>query len=321
MIHADLLRTKSAYAAAEHRRERVALARAHTRDARARERARGHEEQFWREVARAAIAPVAPESSPQSSRASALLRVREACDLARQARCEQRATSRDLQGQISRALKASCMASAFEKMVSKERLAQARTLAERRGEEVTELAVSKLAGNATRRMGRDPWDDVRPLVEPPQRSLGSGSGAHSAEGSHIAPREPLAMPERGEGGARRGPVSSPPTLSIIQRIEVEADEGSPAEIRMSTEDGGISTSCRVNAQQNGAVGIVLESSHQPLLTSMDREKRRILQRFSELGIKVADFEVRRDLTVMGALSGFLRRSRRAREERDENVIA
>jgi hypothetical protein len=90
---------------------------------------------------------------------------------------------------------------------------------------------------------------------------------------------------------------------------------------MRTEDEGITALCRVAAKPNGAIGIMVESSHQTLVTSIDREQRRIMQRFSDLGIKVAGFEVRRDFTMAGALSGFLRRSRRSREELDENGIA
>ena len=323
MIQGELLRTKSAHAAAEQRRERIALAHAHARDARARERARGHEDRFWREVARAATTPITDGGFPQSTRASALLRVREACDVVCKARYEQRATSRELQGQISKVLKASSMASAFEKMVGKERFAQARALAERRGEEVEELAVSRRAANVLRRVDREQRDDVRPRQEPVERSVAAQCGIqshHSATGSHIAPQEPQAVPERGEEGSRRDPVSSLSALSILQRVEVEAAQGSPAAVRMSTEDEGISASCRLEAKTNGAVGIVVESSHQTLVTLMDREQRRIMQRFSELGINVTGFEVRRDFTMVGALSGFLRRSRRAREELDENVI-
>ena len=329
MIQGELLRTKSAHAAAEQRRERIVLARAHARDARVRERARVYEDRFWREVARAATTPIADGGSPHSTRASALLRVREACDVACKARNEQRATSRELQSQVSKVLKASCIASAFEKMVSKERFAQARALAERRGEEVEELGVSRSAANVLRRVGREQWDDVRPHHEPAERSVGARSvGAqwgiqshHPATGPHMAPQEPQAVPERGEGRSRRDPLSSLPALSILKRIEVEAADGSLAAVRMNTEDEGISASCRVDARPNGSVGIVVESCHQTLVKSMDREQRRIVQRFSELGIKVAGFEVRRDFTMVGALSGFLRRSRRAREERDENVIA
>lgn len=324
MIQGELLRTKSAHAAAEQRRERIALARAHARDARIRERARGHEDRFWREVARAATTPIADGGSPHSTKASALLRVREACDVACKARNEQRATSRELQSQISKVLKASCIASAFEKMVSKERFAQARALAERRGEEVEELGVSRRAANVLRRVGREQWDDVRPHQEPAARSVGAQWGIqshHPATGPHMALQEPQAVPERGEGRSRRDPLSSLPALSILKHIEVEAADGSLAAVRMNTEDEGISASCRVDAKPNGSVGIVVESCHQTLVTSIDREQRRIVQRFSELGIKVAGFEVRRDFTLVGALSGFLRRSRRAREERDENVIA
>lgn len=324
MIQGELLRTKSAHAAAEHQRERVVLAQAHARDARARERARGHEDRFWREVARAATTPTTDGRSLHSTRASALLRVREACDLVCKARCEQRTTSRELQGQISRVIKASCIASAFEKMVSKERVSQARALAERRGEEVEELTISRRAANALQRIDREQRDDGRPRQEPVERSVAAQCGIqshHSATGSHIAPQEPQAAPERGEEGSRRDPVSSLSALSILQRVEVEAAQGSPVAVRIRTEDEGISASCRVEAKTNGAVGIVVEASHQTLVTSMDREQRRIVLRLSELGIKVAGFEVRRDFTMVGALSGFLRRSRRAREERDENVIA
>lgn len=324
MIHGELLRTKSAHAAAEHRRERVVLAQAHARDVRARERARGHEDRFWREVARAATTRIADGSASHSTRASALDRVREACDVVCKARSEQRTTSRELQGQISKVLKASCVASAFEKMVSKERVSQARALAERRGEEVEELAVSRRAANVLRRVGRYQWEDVQPRHEPTDRFGAAGWGIqrhHSTTEVYMVPQEPQVVPQRGEENSRRDAVISLPALSILQRVEIEAAEGSPAAVRIRTEDEGVSALCRVDAKPDGAVGIVVESSHQNLVTSLDREQRRIIQRFLELGIKVAGFEVRREFTTVGALSGFLRRSRRAREERDENVIA
>ncbi len=315
---------KSAHAAAEHRRERVALAHAHARDARARERVRGHEDRFWREVARAATSPIADGGSAHSTRAPALLRVGEACDVVCKARCEQRTTSRELQGQISKVIKASCVASAFEKMVSKERVSQARALAERRGEEVEELTVSRRAANAVQRVDRDPWDDARKRHEPAERSATAGWGMqsqHLATAAHIVPHEPQVFPHRSEECSQRDRESSPPTVSILRGVDVEAADGSPPAVRMSTEHEGGSALCRVAAKPNGAVSIVVESSHQTLVTSMNRDQRRIMQRFSDLGIKVAGFEVRRDFTMVGALSGFLRRSRRAREERDENIIA
>lgn len=324
MIHGELLRTKSAHAAAEHRRERVVLAQAHARDARARECARGHEDRFWREVARAATTPLTDGRSPHLTRASALVRVREACDVVCKARYEQRTTSRELQVQISNVLKASCVASAFEKMVSKERVSQVRALAERRGEEVEELAVSRRAPSVLRYVTRDQWDDVRPRHEPAERLGGAGWGIPSHLSTtqvYMVPQEPQVVPQRGEENSRRGPVISLPALSILQRVEIEAAEGSPAAVRIRTEDEGVSALCRVDAKPDGAVGIVVESSHQNLVTSLDREQRRIIQRFFDLGIKVAGFEVRREFTTVGALSGFLRRSRRAREERDENLIA
>ncbi len=324
MIHGELLRTKSAHAAAEDRRERVALAHAHARDARARERARGHEDRFWREVARAATTPIADGRSLHSTRASALLRVREACDVVRRARYEECATAKELQCQISKVLKASCVASAFEKMASKERLAQARALAERRDGEVEEIAVSRRAANAPRRVDRERWDDTGPPHASTEQVGAAGwgiQGHHFVTGSHTVPQEPTAVPRRGDEGSRKDRASSLPALPLLQRVEVDAAEGAPAAVRMRTEDEGITALCRVAAKPNGAIGIMVESSHQTLVTSIDREQRRIMQRFSDLGIKVAGFEVRRDFTMAGALSGFLRRSRRSREELDENGIA
>ncbi len=324
MIQGELLRTKSAHAAAEERRERIALAHAQARDARARERARGHEDRFWREVARAATTTIADGVSSHATRASALVGIREACDVVCKARCEQRATSRELQSQIAKLLKASCVASAFEKMVSKERICQARVRAERRGEEVEELAVSRRAANVLRQVVREQSDDTRLRHEPAERLGGAGWGItshHSTTGAYMVPQEPQVEPPRGEESSRRDPVSSLPALSILQRIEIEAAEGSPAAVRMSTEDQGRAALCRVDAKPDGAVGIVVESSHQNLVASLDREQRRIIQRLSELGIKVVGFEIRRDFTMVGPLSVFLRKSRRVWEDRDENVIA
>jgi hypothetical protein len=57
------------------------------------------------------------------------------------------------------------------------------------------------------------------------------------------------------------------------------------------------------------------------VNSLEREQRGIVRRLSEIGIKVGAFEVRQELTMRNALSGFYRRSRHVREEGDENVIA
>lgn len=313
MIRGDLLQAKRAQVAGKYQEEVVSLGRTRARDGHARQKVREREERFWRAIAHASISTNAP---PAGGHAMALSRAMQAHHDLSKANAEHRKVSGEVQHQIARVIKVKCVLSTVDKVRSRERMVRAHQLAEWQGEEVLEVSLSRRASVTHRREqrsihyslseekgGREMLiKDTPPPVDPHANVTPRFSEAHLNAAIETC-------------GVR--PEASPVSLQGVQ-----SEEGRfGAALRMRMEKAGAPLSCRLETTAAGRVGVVMEAANPSLVRTLERERYGIMRRLSENGIAVGGFEVRRDLTMRGALSGFLRRSRQAREEDDDNLIA
>ncbi len=321
MIRGDLIKAKTAQLARDHHREVLALGKARARDTQAREKVREHEGRLWREIARASQVAALQGLPRQGERASALHRALKAHQVLSHARGAQREVAGEVLHQVARVVRAKHMVSACEKLRSKERMVRAHTIAERRAEDIDEVAL------LNRIVGRE--RDATPLrldglqdMETSQARVIKGDHSPSSEAYLSA----LPMIERCSADGTRfpsasveRPVALAPTLALYAvRSEVENGEVS---LRIGLERAGTPLSCRLETSTSGQVGIRMETASPALLSSLERERRGIMSRLAEVGIRVGSIEVRRDQVMNGLGAGGTRGARRSREDDDENVIA
>jgi hypothetical protein len=315
MIRGALVHAKSAQVAGEYQREVVSLGQARARDGHAREKVRDREERFWRAIAHASTV-TAGKVTRGGAHSVALSRALQAHHDLSKATGEHRKVAGEVQHQIARVMKAKCVLSAFERARAKERAIRAHKSAERLGEEALEVSLARRVSLTGRRAERAPHDSVRD--ERSRREMPSRDGyppvvspvyvtSHCAETrSHDAVEAHRYRPE---------------TIAVsLQGVESEEGKNGAA-LLMRMESGGAPIACRLETSAPGRVGIVMEAASPSLVRTLEGERYGIMRRLSESGITIGGFEVRRDLAMRGALSGFLRRARQPREEDDENVIA
>jgi hypothetical protein len=228
----------------------------------------------------------------------------------------QREVIGEVQHQVARVIKTKHILSVFEKLRAKERAVRAHKLADRRAEEVDEVAVLRRAQGTARRAPSSRRDEQ--VDDPRSKEVVAHTPVPLSN-----PGIKDVMSTHGEGKSDhhlfKRPESLTPSVSL-QSVSSEVRDDVPA-LRVRMESAGAPLSCRLESTTSGRVEILVEAAHPTLVTSLEREQRGIVRRLSEMGIKVGGFEIRRDLTMKGGLSGFFRRARRAKEEADENSIA
>ena len=321
MIRGELLHAKSAQVVAEHRREVLALGRTRAREAHAREKVRDREVRFWRAIARASTESKAARGARAGARAVELSRAMQAHHDLATAKGEQRQVTGEFRHQVAQVIKSTYLVGAYEKLRAKDRALRTNRLAERRSEEVDEVALSRRMGEVGRPLslpksgGMRDEESARGVVDP-QREIGSRPSAFGA----VLPRDV-------DAGAVReaAPLHTAKPLSETQTVSIHAVRGEVvdggAAIQMRMESAGSPVACRLESSTSGHVRICVEAARPSLVSSLERERLGIIKRLAEIGISVGGFQVGRDLTARGGLSGFLRRTRQPREDEDENVIA
>lgn len=313
MIRGNLLEAKSRHVSGEYQREVASLARATARDGHARETVRERSERFWRAIAHASRVAEAPRAGGHSMALSRALQAHH--DLAH-ATGEQRKVTGEVQQQIARVIKAKCRLSALEKVRAKERTIRAHKLVERQGEEVLEVVLSRRVSMTRSRVEwsiRDSLRQQKNEADMPIQASAPTVDPHAC----AAPRSPEISPH--DASEVRSVRPEPPVVSLHT---VHSEEGrAGAALRMQIERAGSPLSCRLEATAPGRIGIVMEAASPSLVRALEGDRYGIMRRLSESGITVGGFEVRRDMTMRGALSGFLRKARQPREDDDENVIA
>lgn len=321
MIRGDLLHAKTAQVVAEHRREVLALERTRARESHTREKVRDREDRFWRAIARASTESKATRGTGAGARAVELGRAIQAHHDLTKAKGEQRQVSGEFRRQVARVITSTYLVGAYEKLRAKDRALRTSRLAERRSEEVEEVALSHRMGQVGRSLSlvksgaiRDE-DSPRGAADAPTE-IGSRPSPFGA----VLPRDVDvgAVREEANPHAARS-VSETPTVSI-HAVRGEVVDGGAA-IQMRMESAGSPVACRLESSTLGRVEIRVEVARPSLVSSLERERVGIIQRLKGLGISVEGFQIGRDLTASGGLSGSLRRTRQPREEDDENVIA
>ena len=323
MIRADLMRAKSVKAASDHRREVVALGKSRVRDAQAREGVRKKENRFWQEIARASTASVVTGVSPGGTRAAALHRAMEAHHTLAKAKGAQRRIAGEIEGQVARVIKAEHIVTALEKARTKDRLIRAHKLAERHAEEVDEVALLRRGGNLSALLKPPRHSELRADSDTAEVATIEGfCSQHIRQGDlSLGTESPAGSGLLGTAPSTERGSSLAPHL-VLQSVSTET-KVEAVTLRVHAETSGMPLSCRLEATATAPsrVGIVLESPQPTLVRALEREQRGILRKLSESGIKVGGFEVRREVSMSRALSEFLRRGRRSKEEGDEHVIA
>jgi hypothetical protein len=218
-------------------------------------------------------------------------------------------------------MKSTCLVGAYEKLRAKERALHASRLAERRSEEVDEVALSRRMGENARplslsRSGGTRDEESPRGVQDPQTEIGP----------HPSTFGPVFHLDVEAGASREAaPLHTARPLIEAQTVFLHALRGEVvdggAAIQMRIESAGSPVACRLETATCGRVGIRIEAAHPSLVSSLERERFGIIKRLAEIGISVGGFQIGRDLTARGGLSGFLRRTRQPREDEDENVIA
>ncbi len=321
MIRGELLHAKRSHAAGEYEREVSALGKTRARDVQAQARVRNHEDRFWREIARASKASRKTGVGPGGECVAALHRALAAHHALSHAKGAQRCLSNEVQTQVARVVRAKYVLSAFERMSTKERLRRAHTLAERGAEEIDQVAsLRRVMATPTRTQ--------------PGRRVEPGPDIENAAVMTYAPalfQQPLApevaplreAPPRIDVNAAtpltRSYVDVAPGV-VVTGVDTEVkDEGMA--LRVRAESSGTPISCHLAPTASGGVGIVVETAQPSLVGALERERRDLARKLSDMGIAISRFEVRPESTTQGGLFQLPRRARRPREDDDDTVIA
>lgn len=321
MIRGELIEAKTAHVVRDHQREVLALGKARDRDAHAREKVREHEHRFWREIARASQVANSRGSSRGGERALALHRALKTHQVLSHAKGAQREVAGEVQRQMARVLRAKQMVSTFEKLRTKERIVRAHKLAERGAEEVDEVALLNRRAGIERHLAPSKPDTMGETMGTRATWL-EGECAPSPQEHRIASPMIDGCPPDGvrlTSAPVERPLSLGPTLALhTVRREVANGEVS---LRMGVESSGTPLSCRLESSTAGQVGIRMETASSTLMNILQRERRGIMSRLAEAGIRVGAIEVRRVQGANEIGARFKHGARRLREEDDENVIA
>jgi len=321
MIRGDLIKAKSSHVAGEHHREMLALGKARAHDLRARARVVEREGRFWREIARASCVGNHKGGARCGERTEALNRALAAHHALSEAKGEQRHMASEVQHRIARVIKAKCLVSALDRLQAKERTVQAHKLAERRAEDVDAMVL------LSRRAAPDL--NVAPRSLPPLDRENGDVDMVEPEGGRLIPLEAgvttpspsLHVGEEGQRSSCHGeePFARVPTVSLQEaRAEATVDG---AQLQMRMERGGTQLSCRLESTMSGHVGILMGAVDPTVVSSLERDRRGMMSRLGDAGIKVSGIDIRRDLTMPQAARGLRLRARQPNEEDDENVIA
>jgi hypothetical protein len=230
---------------------------------------------------------------------------------------EQRRITGEVQHQVARVMRAKVVLSAFEKVAAKERALRAHRLAERRSEEIDEVALSQRISGSNR-----PADRPR-IGSWSADSRGGGEGDLAGVYMPMDPHKPLVMHasvasidrDTGLVGANAQGSSG-----LVSGVGCEV-ESTGAALQMRMERAGAPLSCRLETIPSGRVGIRMEVESSSLVSALERERFSIMRRLGEIGITIGKLEIHRDVNTKGGFSGFLRKTRRTQEDEDENVIA
>ena len=322
MIREDLIRAKRVSVSHEYQREVVALRRAKVRDSQVRERVQRHEDRFWLEIARASKSSSPHRIASRGERESGLRRVMEAHNTLAQAKGSQQHIVREVREQIARVVKTKHRLSVFEKAQTKAHVGRAHIRAERQAEEVDAVVSLRRLQEPTHRVQPLRRGELGCETKRGEEEVLSASRAGQYPGKmdicHGFDTHLTAEANGVHSSAERGPVIAPGL--ILQSVSTEMKEQGIS-LQVQAESAGAPVACQLRSTASDGVAIVVESGQARMIDAIEREHRGIVQRLSELGIKIGGFEIRREITMRGALAGFQRRARRSREEVDENVIA
>ena len=316
MIRSEILHAKTTQASAEHQREVSSLGRIQDREFRSRDDVKRREQSFWREIARASTAkPDARTGIPQTARGVPLERALEAHRLFQDAKSNHQGVTQELRTQISKVMRTKLAVDAFQKMQRKDRARCEYRRAERLGEQIEEAMTARLARHPSRG-ALTAAGEVREASEPfVSEELERVGGVPVPTGwTENTPPTEVRSTKSAEASARVTDAVS------LQSLHVNAHESSP-NLTVNIEHAGVPVACRLAATPSGEVGVVVGTSHATLSERLERGRLGIVAKLSELGIKVATLEVRRDSGFGSSSGAALRRGRRTQEERDENTIA
>lgn len=319
MIRGDILHAKTSQASVEHHREVSSLGRIQERESRARSDVQRREQKFWREISQAATAKGdAPGSKSTGTAGNPLARALEAHRLLREAQTQHQGVSKELCTQVSKVMRTKFAIDTFAKMRQKHQLKCEYRRAERVCEQVDEVLSAQRAGRECARLRpeRTPLVDVRDVsvmsdqqlvVDPqlPPKAFDVGTRLFVSEPA------PTTCVE--------SPLRLADTLSL-RSMHFDAQPTAPT-LTVNVEHSGSPLVCRLASAQSGEVGVVVGTMHGKLSEHLERHRPGIVNKLTELGIKVSSLEVRRESPLENSGGGTLRRGRRSQEERDENTIA
>lgn len=319
MIRGDILHAKTSQVSVEHQREVSSLGRIQERESRARGDVQRREQKFWREISNAATAKRYAHS-PQGKVPSGapLVRALEAHRLLREAQAHHQGVSQELRTQVSKVMRTKFAIDTFTKMRQKHHLKCEYRRAERVCEQIDEVLSAQRAGR----------DGAR--LRPAKTHLVEARDV-SALSENQARLDPPSLPKQIDGAPRlfvaesepakcvESPVRVADTLSL-HSMHFDAQPAS-ATLTVNVEHSGAPLVCRLAAAPSGEVGVVVGTMHGKLSEHLDRHRPGIVNKLTEIGIKVSSLEVRRETAMENSGGGALRRGRRSQEERDENTIA
>ncbi len=319
MIRGDILHAKTSQVSVEHQREVSSLGRIQERESRARSDVQRREQKFWREISQAATAKVeAPSRQGAGAPGAPLARALEAHRLLREAQAQHQGVSQELRTQVSKVMRTKFAIDTFSKMRQKHHLKCEYRRAERVSEQVDEVLSAQRSGRdgARLRLAKTQPGDMRDVSvmsenQPPVDPQSPPKGVD------VAPR--LLVSEPVPTKCVESSVHLVDTLSL-QTIRFDAQPASHT-LTVNVEHNGAPLLCRLAAAPSGEVGIVVGTMHGKLSEHLERHRPGIVNKLTELGIKVSSLQVRREPVIENSDGGSLRRGRRSQEENDENIIA
>jgi len=318
VIGGETLRVKTAQVSVEHQRETSRLGRLRDSESKALNRVQSREVRFWQEVSHASATRSDSRRGHGGHSAITITRALEAHRLLKKAKDEHSGLVGEVRQQVAKVLKVKVALDAFAKMQRGERVQREYRMAERIGEELTEMQTSLRLRQVglTRQRYAQAHDESREgrsdglVVSPPS----PGIDTQMKDGQRPPPMLPIAQAK---------PVEPPTLLAAsvaLQSINIETSERGTT-LQVQVHSSGAPVACHLAAHPEGQVGVVVEVPTGMLLKRLERERAGLVVRLSELGIKIASVEVRRESGLAHSGGGFLRRGRRTQEERDENTIA
>lgn len=318
MIRSDILQVKTSHVSAEHRREVLSLGRIREREDRARLHVQQREQRFWREIARAATDKAHPQrgSSP-THRDGSLERALEAHHLLKAAKDQHAGASKELRTQLSKVMRTKLAVDTFTKLQRKDRLHREHQRVERAGEQVEEA----FALRATRHPSRSRRATTSDHMETWYNSAGEGPRLEGRSQPGV-PTVPWSQtPDRPVTASDSSHHEVPLTEGLsIRSMGFEARASTPSLI-VNVEHHGTPVACHFREAPCGEVGVVIGTSLGSLSERIGRQRAGIVNKLSELGIKISTLEVKQNMSLTNSFGGTLKRGRRTREERDENTLS